>query len=535
NVTKKASGAVILDSGNFLLLGDDNKFEIVWQSFDHPVDFVLRWSNSVQYWESRVWNGKNFGHIPEMLQTNKSLFNISVENSSPVIYVTYTMMATVTALSSFIVDKCGTIRMYNLIDVDEWSMFWSQPVDQCTVYNLCGAYGTCNLKNLQFYSCAEGFKPRDNRAWDLQDWWTSGCVPEIPFNCDGSTDGFNDLRVSLPENQASSYPAQRKKDCVKPCLGNCSCTAFSYEKASGTCRIWFGDLINMQNSPSKSSSQVFSRVATSALDHVCRSSSFKRIKTTIVAGVFATLAVFLGIISIFLMCRRGRLPSTEMVADSSNALLRTFTYKDLKIATRNFKYKLRSGGFGSVFKGTLPDHTLLAVKKLEGSRQGEIQFRAEISSFGNIQHVNLVRLRGFCAEASRSRDSKSIQKVLDWKTRFEIALGTARGLVYLHEKCRDRTIHGDFKPENILVDNDFSPKLADFGLAKVVGRDFSRVLTTTRGTRGYLAPEWIYGLPITVKVDVYSFGMTLFEIISCRRNLELNVEDSRYYFPACAV
>lgn len=110
-------------------------------------------------------------------------------------------------------------------------------------------------------------------------------------------------------------------------------------------------------------------------------------------------------------------------------------------------------------------------------------------------------------------------KILDWRTRFEILLGTARGLLYLHEECRESIIHGDVKPENILLDEDFSPKLGDFGMAKLVGRDFSQVLTTARGTLGYLAPEWITGLPITSKVDVYSFAMTLLEIVSGRKNL----------------
>ncbi|GLJ36087.1 hypothetical protein SUGI_0724000 [Cryptomeria japonica] len=189
--------------------------------------------------------------------------------------------------------------------------------------------------------------------------------------------------------------------------------------------------------------------------------------------------------------------------------------------------------------------------RMESSKQFEKQFRAEINSVGIINHANLVRLRGFCAQGSRrllvydympngslnsflfTNNSKHQSKILDWRTRFEIALGTARGLLYLHEQCSDRIIHGDIKPENILLDKDFTPKLGDFGLAKLVGRDFSKVVTATRGTRGYLAPEWLSGLPITPKVDVYSFGMTLLEIISGQRNLDLNVqESSRYYFPA---
>ncbi|XP_059068820.1 G-type lectin S-receptor-like serine/threonine-protein kinase At2g19130 [Cryptomeria japonica] len=131
-------------------------------------------------------------------------------------------------------------------------------------------------------------------------------------------------------------------------------------------------------------------------------------------------------------------------------------------------------------------------------------------------------------------EEEGVERVLDWKTLFQIALGTARGLVYLHEECRDQIIHYDIKPRNILLDGDFNPRIADFGLAKMVGRDFSHLLTTTRGTPGYLAPEWIFGLPITPKVDIYSFGMTLLEIISGRRNLDLRVEERRWYFPTWA-
>lgn len=104
--------------------------------------------------------------------------------------------------------------------------------------------------------------------------------------------------------------------------------------------------------------------------------------------------------------------------------------------------------------------------------------------------------------------------ILNWDTRYQIALGVAKGLAYLHESCRDCIMHCDVKPENILLDESFIPKIADFGMAKFLHRDFSRALTTMRGTIGYLAPEWISGVAITPKVDVYSYGMLLFEIIS---------------------
>jgi serine/threonine protein kinase len=226
----------------------------------------------------------------------------------------------------------------------------------------------------------------------------------------------------------------------------------------------------------------------------------------------------------------------------------------MQSVTKNFSEKLGGGAFGSVFKGSLPDApaTLVAVKKREGFRQGEKQFRAEGSTIGTIQHVNLIRLLGFCSEGTRrllvyehmpngSLDrhlfgsSSSHGVVLSWETRYQIALGIARGLDYLHEKCRDCIIHCDIKPENILLDDAFAVKVADFGLAKLMGRDFSRVLTTMRGTVGYLAPEWISGTAITAKADVFSYGMLMFEIVSGRRNVEQRQDGTVDFFPSTAV
>ncbi|KAG0483910.1 hypothetical protein HPP92_011994 [Vanilla planifolia] len=120
---------------------------------------------------------------------------------------------------------------------------------------------------------------------------------------------------------------------------------------------------------------------------------------------------------------------------------------------------------------------------------------------------------------------------LDWELRFQIILGTARGLAYLHEECRECIVHCDVKPDNVLLDAEFNPKVSDFGMAKLIGRDFSKVLTTMRGTIGYLAPEWIAGMPITPKVDVYSFGMMVFEVISGKRNNMHSEDGSMAFFP----
>jgi len=163
-----------------------------------------------------------------------------------------------------------------------------------------------------------------------------------------------------------------------------------------------------------------------------------------------------------------------------------------------------------------------------------------------IHHINLVRLRGFCSEGNKralvydympngSLDAYLFtnspgSKVLSWGQRFGVAVGVARGLAYLHEKCRECIIHCDIKPENILLDEELGAKLADFGMAKLVGHEFSRVLTTMRGTMGYLAPEWLTGAPVTAKADVYSFGLLLFELVSGRRN---NGSSGRVAAPPC--
>ncbi|GLJ27723.1 hypothetical protein SUGI_0544080 [Cryptomeria japonica] len=400
NVSNKPSRAVLLDSGNFLMLSDSNKSETVWQSFDYPVDtwlpgmwfggrqklvswkssldpspglfsfhfdpsgakqFVLTWNNSVRYWESGTWDGSIFSGIPEM--PNGAHYSLSFKNTSSGLYLNYKLLD---AISRFIQVKSGGIQAYASFDSTKWSITKTRPRDQCAVYGLCGAYGSCNSNNLQFCTCVEGFTPADNRALDSQEWWSSGCFRQKPLNCgakNGSTDEFIDLSVTLPDHSAFPYPASTKKECQKSCLRNCSCTGFAFNPASGTCQIWSGDLLNMQKSPPKSGWNVSIRVAASSLPKFHRPFSTK-LKAIIIVSALAVAFCILA----FLIWWKYRLRSMERYADSSNSFLRVFSYNELKIATRNFKSRLGSGGFGSVFKGSLTDGTLVAVKKLEGRR-----------------------------------------------------------------------------------------------------------------------------------------------------------------------
>ncbi|TYG77403.1 hypothetical protein ES288_D03G192200v1, partial [Gossypium darwinii] len=174
--------------------------------------------------------------------------------------------------------------------------------------------------------------------------------------------------------------------------------------------------------------------------------------------------------------------------------LETFTYSELEKATDGFKDELGHGAFGTVYKGDLATEPA-AVKKLDKmERHGEQEFKAEVTAIGRTNHKNLVHLLAkFLFENSRPNCS--------------------------------RILHCDIKPENILLDDTFSARISDFGLSKLLKNDRSRTTTAIRGTKGYVAPEWFKNMAITIKVDVYSFGILLLEVICCRKKFEQDVEE----------
>ncbi|CAD6336599.1 unnamed protein product [Miscanthus lutarioriparius] len=216
-----------------------------------------------------------------------------------------------------------------------------------------------------------------------------------------------------------------------------------------------------------------------------------------------------------------------------NGLPKRFCFESLKSATGDFSRRIGVGGSGSVFEGHIGDKQV-AVKRLDGINQGEMEFLMEVQTVGSINHIHLVNLVGFCAEKSHRllvyeyMPNGSLDKwifvkhqvgPLDWKTRLKIITGVARGLAYLHSDCRQTIAHLDIKPQNILLDEMFAAKVSDFGLAKLIDREQSTIMTRLRGTLGYLAPEWLTSI-ITEKVDVYSFGIVIMEILCGRRNLD---------------
>jgi serine/threonine protein kinase len=240
----------------------------------------------------------------------------------------------------------------------------------------------------------------------------------------------------------------------------------------------------------------------------------------------------------------------EMLRECGSLALKRYMYSDLKKITRSFKDELGEGGYGVVYKGSLRDGKIVAVKLLKGSKGNGEDFLNEVMSIGRTSHVNIVGLLGFCLEGSHRAlvyeymsngslqkhiHSETSKRAIGWETFQKIAIGIARGLEYLHQGCNTQIIHFDIKPNNILLDHEFCPKIADFGLAKLCHlKDSVLSMAETRGTIGFIAPEVFsrgFGVVLT-KSDVYSYGMMLLEMVQEKKILKGNADNSsETYFP----
>uniref|UniRef100_A0A3Q7FVL8 non-specific serine/threonine protein kinase n=1 Tax=Solanum lycopersicum TaxID=4081 RepID=A0A3Q7FVL8_SOLLC len=232
--------------------------------------------------------------------------------------------------------------------------------------------------------------------------------------------------------------------------------------------------------------------------------------------------------------------------------LRKYSYSEVKKMTEYFKNKLGQGGYGSVYKGKLHTGSLVAVKVLKESKGGGEEFINEVASISRTSHINIVSLVGFCFEGQHRAliydfmPNGSLEKFiydakcgtnhqLGWHTLYNISLGIARGLEYLHRGCNTRILHFDIKPHNILLDEDFCPKISDFGLAKLCNNKESVVsLLGARGTIGYIAPEIVCKNigGVSHKSDVYSYGVMVLEMVGGRKNVDEVIDcTSEIYFP----
>ncbi|CAL4977689.1 unnamed protein product [Urochloa decumbens] len=256
-----------------------------------------------------------------------------------------------------------------------------------------------------------------------------------------------------------------------------------------------------------------------------------------------------------LLLRKNTISSTErnieaLIVSYGSLAPKRYKYSEVIKITSSLNDKLGEGGYGVVYKGRLHDGRLVAVKFLHDCKGNGEEFVNEVMSIGRTSHVNIVSLYGFCLERSKrvliyeympngSLDryiySDNPKEMLGWQKLYLIAIGIARGLEYLHHSCNTRIVHFDIKPQNILLDQGFCPKVADFGLAKLCHAKESKLsMTGARGTIGFIAPEVhsrAFGV-VSTKSDVYSYGMLLLEMVGGRKNVKSVVEkSSQKYFP----
>ncbi|KAG0484675.1 hypothetical protein HPP92_008754 [Vanilla planifolia] len=458
-------------------------------------------------------------------------------------------------LPNFLIAQYMRLELDGRLRIYSWNRGWNVWMDviplfpdECSSPTICGRYGICSEGQC---SCPRGvngdtsyFTPVNPTLANL------GCNPLIPLSCEFmeshqfvSLDSFS--YFNYVDRSTVAIHATDEDSCKQACLRNCSCKAalFQYiENTSlGSCYLPSEIFSLMRNRPeiTRYNSSAFIKVQTgpgnalaASPDNRGRSASREKLVIGVVSSfILAGILVAFFFISIQARRRRTKQLEEEDHIDEIPGMPTRFSYHELKEFTQNFKDKLGQGGFGTVFKGQQSDGTKVAVKRLDGVAHGEKQFLAEVRTTAGIHHINLVRLIGFCVEkahrllvfeymANGSLDKwvfgRTKDTSLDWQTRRNIIVGIAKGLLYLHEECQQRIAHLDIKPQNILLDGRFTPKVADFSLSKLMDRDQSEVVTRMRGTPGYLAPEWLTST-ITEKVDVYSFGVVVLEIICGRR------------------
>ncbi|KAK1267231.1 putative receptor protein kinase ZmPK1 [Acorus gramineus] len=559
------------DTGNLMLKSTNGV--IVWQSFDHPTDTLLpnqpltrsiklvSWQNQYDISSGSyslffdndnmlklLYNGPDFSSIYwpyswlVTMKSGRSTYNNSCnavldESGGFLSSDLFHFFASDRGFGPkrrLTLDYDGNLRLYSLdVTTRTWSVTWQAIVETCKIHGACGPNTLCNeFPKGRMCSCPPGFVAID--PFDM----LKGCNQTFTVSCPATRNNTKFLKLTQVDFYGYDLNYTKRtsrRQCKHACLRSCDCKAAMYrEDGTGNCyRKTL--LLNGRHSPNtQGGTTMFIKIPKDfnspkeenkitgcppvVVRQLSRDYSSKRKQNQ------TSLRYLLWFVSAFggveFMCIAmgwwffygGRDEPNAFVLHHlfEASLFRRFTYNELKKATGNFHEEnvIGRGGTGIVYKGVLSDKRKAAIKRLEGSSKGRRSFWRRLLVYEYAEHGSLA-------------DHLSSEG-LDCEKRFNIALGTARGLAYLHEECLQWVLHLDVKPQNILLDENYQPRVADFGLSKLLDRrvgpikSFSRV----RGTRGYMAPEWIMNRPITSKVDVYSYGIVVLEMVTCNGHQE---------------
>ncbi|XP_030935040.1 G-type lectin S-receptor-like serine/threonine-protein kinase RKS1 isoform X2 [Quercus lobata] len=550
------SMAKLLDIGNLVLVQQDSQ-RFTWQSFDYPTNtmlpfmklgldrrtglnrFLTSWKSKddpgtgnytyqmvptgypqlclymgrTLLWRGGSWTGPRWNGIPEM---TSNLFNVSFVNNqdeTTIMYSTFSDLADPKVFPKAMVDESGIMQRSSWQET-RWVEYWSVPQALCDKYMTCGPNSYCDPYNEVIFECKcfPGFEPKSSHECVREKQGVSMC---------NNGEGFVKLaHMKVPDTSIVHVDMSLStKECEQKCLRNCSCIAYASanESEGGIgCLTWQGDLVDASTYPDLGQ-DLYIRVDAVVLENRHSTYSF---------SADSTLPYFEDSPS-----RR------DIDGTRRNSNLPLFDLRTIIAATDNFSIvnKLGQGGFGPVYKGFLQNGMEIAVKRLSKcSGQGIEQFKTEVALIAKLQHRNLVRILGCCIHKeekmliyeylpNKSLDSfifdETKRSCLDWGKRFEIICGIARGILYLHQDSRLRIIHRDLKASNVLLDNALNPKIADFGMARIVGGDQIEANTNcVVGTYGYMSPEYAMQGLFSIKSDIYSFGVLLLEIVTGKKN-----------------
>ncbi|KAK1356118.1 Receptor-like serine/threonine-protein kinase [Heracleum sosnowskyi] len=531
-------------------------------------------------WRGGPWNGLGWSGVPGMESPNYVLSASYVENPDEVYLVDYIRNASFISRMT-VNETTGTLqRLTWQEDAQRWINFYSAPMDQCDRFSHCGAFGDCsfNMYNVGEYecNCAPGFEPKSPEDWYLRDG-SEDCVRKREGQVCGNGEGFIKLpRMKLPDTTKTRRDMNLDlNECTELCLNNCSCVGYSAANVSGGgfngCITWYSKLVDLREFLS-GGQDFYMRVDDVELaNHLKKSRKFHGyVKILATVPPSAALLLLLTTAYCLIMKKKrglarrrqegiglfrsnrnrtmsvhGTLEGEEFGGTGTSTVdVKLFPLSTIILATDNFSldHKVGQGGFGSVYKGKLRSGQDIAVKRLSNtSGQGMVEFKNEVTLIAKLQHRNLVRLYGYCVQKqekmliyeylpNKGLDSflfdNERRNILNWKKRFEIILGIARGIVYLHHDSRLKIIHRDLKASNVLLDAQLNPKISDFGMAKISGGNQIQEKTNrVVGTYGYMSPEYAMDGLFSIKSDVFSFGVLLLEIITGRKNSSYHSEN----------